>query len=62
MEKEVTMDFNDMIIMKEKRRTARAKGKRVYDKSKLGKQKYDQRQNKKVIYNPNIDYDDYSID
>lgn len=59
VENERKMDFDEKMIMKEKRRTSRTKGKRTYEKTKIRNSKPKHRNVKNIIYNPNFDYDNY---
>ena len=58
MEKEQDLDFETVMLMKEKRRTSRSKGKRTYEKAKIRSSKRKHRNVKKISYIP-YDEDDY---
>lgn len=59
MEKEQELDFESFMMMKEKRRVSRSKGKRTYEKTKIHNIKTKQRKLKKINYDPFIDEDYY---
>ncbi|WP_113671811.1 hypothetical protein [Vallitalea guaymasensis] len=62
MEKQRELDFDEMMVMKEKRRTSRSKGKRTYEKTKIRNNRQKQRNVKNInydlSYNENY-YDEY---
>lgn len=62
MDNERIMDYDEMMIMKEKRRTSLEKGKRSYHKDRTGKKKTKHRNVKNIIYNPDLDYDNFDSD
>ncbi len=62
VENEKNIDFDDMMKMKEKRRQARSKGKRTYEKTKIHPQPVKKKNGKKISYDPTLDYDDYDYD
>lgn len=62
MEDDNIMEFQEVLKMKEKRRSSLAKGKKTYDKGRDVKPKSKQRNAKTIIFNPDLDYDDYELD
>lgn len=57
MEKVKEMNYDDMMVMKEKRRTSRSKGKRIYEKTKIHSARSKRKNVKHMTYDPGIDYD-----
>lgn len=57
MDNEIYLDYEEMMLMKNKRRVSREKGKKSYDKINMNKKKGKQRNVKNISYNPSFDYD-----
>ncbi|GMQ62133.1 hypothetical protein [Vallitalea maricola] len=60
MEKERELNFDEMMIMKEKRRTSRSKGKRTYEKTKIRNSRQKQRNVKNINYDLSYNEDYYN--
>lgn len=52
MENKQELDFHSVMLMKEKRRMSRSKGKRTYEKNKIRSVKPKDRRAKHVYYDP----------
>ncbi len=55
---ELNINFDNLMIMKEKRRTSRSKGKKTHEKSKIKSAKSKQRNVRNINYDP-IYYEKY---
>lgn len=59
MNDENDLEFDEILILKEKRRTTREKGQRDYNKSKLKTIKPKKRKSKHIDYNPYDEKEDF---
>lgn len=61
MDNERNLDFDEMMLIKEKRRSSMSRGKKTYEKDRISKKAQKAKKPKNIVYDPNLDEDNLDV-